>query len=312
MIYVSERIPNAAASGAKMPEYPIWQCGNYRLEFDSPVIMAIINLTPDSFSGDGLDGAVDGAMRRAEQALCEGAGILDIGGESTRPGSASVPLKEELARVIPAIRALRSFNVPISVDTVKPEVMAEAIAAGASIINDINALREPGAIEVVARSTAGVCLMHMQGEPRTMQQAPGYTDVVREVESFLEDRLATVRAAGIEQERICLDPGFGFGKSLAHNLTLFRSLPQLCGWALPVLVGVSRKTMLGEITGRSVGDRDVATAATSLLAAQRGASILRVHNVAATRDALALWDAIDFSPMHGTPPLFSPPTDCLT
>jgi dihydropteroate synthase len=251
--------------------------------------MAIINVTPDSFSGDGLNGSADAALRQAEQAIRDGATILDIGGESTRPGSESVPLKDELARVIPVVRALVSLGVPISVDTVKPEVMGEAIAAGAAIINDINALREPGAIEVVAQSDAGVCLMHMQGQPRTMQQEPVYRNVAEEVESFLRQQLAVVMQAGVAAERISLDPGFGFGKTLEHNLQLFRDLPQLCNKGFPVLVGVSRKTMIG----RAVNARMVASAAAAMLAAQKGAAVLRVHDVAATRDALAMWAAID-------------------
>ncbi len=272
---------------------PVWHCGPYRLQFARPAIMAIINVTPDSFSGDGLNGSADAALRQAEQAIRDGATILDIGGESTRPGSESVPLKDELARVIPVVRALASLGVPISVDTVKPEVMGEAIAAGAAIINDINALREPDAIEVVAHSDAGVCLMHMQGQPRTMQQEPVYRNVVEEVESFLQQRLAVVMQAGVSAERISLDPGFGFGKTLEHNLQLFRDLPQLCNKGFPVLVGVSRKTMIGAVTGRAVNARMVASAAAAMLAAQKGAAILRVHDVAATRDALAMWAAID-------------------
>lgn len=272
---------------------PIWLCGAYRLEFSQPAIMAIINLTPDSFSADGLDGSVDGAKRRAEQALLDGASILDIGGESTRPGSTVVTLQDELARVIPVVRALSSFNVPISVDTSKPQVMADSIAAGASIINDINSLREPGALDVVAASNVGVCLMHMQGQPRDMQLKPDYVDVTREVREFLHIRLKAVVAKGVEESRISFDPGFGFGKTLEHNLKLFRDLPQLCALKLPVLVGVSRKTMLGEITKQPVGKRVIATAVASVLAIQRGVSILRVHDVAETRDALAMWDAIE-------------------
>lgn len=271
---------------------PVWQCGRYRLEFARPAIMAIINVTPDSFSGDGVSGSVEAAMRRAELALAEGAAILDVGGESTRPGSAPATLADELARVIPVVRALAGFGVPISVDTTKPEVMAAAIDAGASIINDINALREPGAVEALAASDAGVCLMHMQGQPRDMQRAPQYEDVVASVEAFLNERVAVLRDAGVGPERISLDPGFGFGKTLAHNLALFRALPQFVAQGLPVLVGVSRKTMLGEITGRPVDARDVATAAASLLAAQHGAAILRVHDVASTRDALAMLAAL--------------------
>lgn len=267
---------------------PVWHCGSYRLSFTQPAIMAIINVSTDSFSGDGLNGSVEAALRRAEHALAEGAAMLDVGGESTRPGSKPVTLQDELARVIPVVRALATLGVPISVDTTKPEVMAESIAAGASIINDINALRAPGAVEVVAASDAGVCLMHMQGQPRDMQQAPQYADVVREVERFLLERLRVLTAAGINAERISLDPGFGFGKSLAHNLALFHALPRFVAHGLPVLVGVSRKKMLGEMTGQPVNARDTATAAASLIAAQRGAAILRVHNVAATRDALAV------------------------
>lgn len=272
---------------------PIWQCGAYHLEFKQPAIMAIINLTSDSFSGDGLHGRISGALRRAEQALRDGATILDIGGESTRPGSAAVSLQDELARVIPTIRALASFNVPISVDTMKPQVMAEAIAAGASIINDINALRAPGALEVVTESNAGICLMHMQGQPRTMQYQPHYQDVVAEVEEFLAHELERFTHTNANRQRVALDPGFGFGKTLEHNLDLFRALPSLCKFDLPVLVGLSRKAMLGEITGKAVAERDVATATASVLAVQKGASILRVHNVGATRDALTVWRAID-------------------
>lgn len=271
----------------------VWHCGPYRLRLDKPLIMAIINLTPDSFSGDGLAGSVDGALRRAEQALRDGAQILDLGGESSRPGSEPVSVDEELSRVIPAVEALSRLGVPVSVDSVKPEVMSAAIAAGASIINDINALRAPGAVEAVAASQAGVCLMHMQGEPRSMQLAPVYADVVAEVDAFLCERLACLEAAGVVRRRLMLDPGFGFGKTLEHNLALFRALPVLGRHGLPLLVGVSRKRMLGELTGRSVGERMPAGIAAAVLAAQRGAAVLRVHDVAATRDALAVWAAID-------------------
>lgn len=285
----------SASSAAPSPfvsSLPVWQCGRYRLSFARPAIMAIINVTPDSFSGDGVNGSVEAALRRAELALAEGAAILDVGGESTRPGSAPATLADELARVIPVVRALTAFDVPVSVDTTKPEVMAAAIAAGASIINDINALREPGAVEAVAATDAGVCIMHMQGQPRDMQRAPQYDNVVGSVDAFLRERVAVLQAAGVPAERISLDPGFGFGKTLAHNLALFRALPQFVAQGMPVLVGVSRKTMLGEITGRPVEARDVATAAASLLAAQHGAAILRVHDVASTRDALAMLAAL--------------------
>lgn len=272
---------------------PVWQCGAYRLTFDLPLIMAIINVTPDSFSGDGLAGSVEAALRRAEEAMGQGARILDVGGESSRPGSESVSLDEELSRVVPVIEALASLGLPVSVDTVKPEVMRAAIAAGASIINDINALRAPGAVQAVADSKAGVCLMHMQGEPRSMQSAPVYENACDEVETFLVDRVAALETAGIVRERIVLDPGFGFGKTLDHNLELFRGLPSLACRGYPLLVGVSRKRMLGDLTGRQVHERMPAAIVAAVLAAQRGASVLRVHDVAATRDALAVWAAID-------------------
>ncbi|MDO6386846.1 dihydropteroate synthase [Uliginosibacterium sp. 31-12] len=270
-----------------------WLCGKFRLNLDLPMIMAIINMTPDSFSGDGLSGSVGAALRQAEKALRDGAGILDVGGESTRPGAEAVGEQEELDRVIPVLEALVALDVPVSVDTLKPAVMRAAIAAGVAIVNDINALRAPGAVEAVAASSAGVCLMHMQGEPRSMQEAPAYTEVVDEVEAFLLQRLAVLEASGVVAARIALDPGFGFGKTLAHNLELFRSLPRLAAHGLPLLVGVSRKRMLGDITGRAVDQRMPAAITAAALAAQRGAAILRVHDVAATRDALAMWVAID-------------------
>lgn len=271
----------------------VWNCGRFSINCTSPRIMAIINLTPDSFTGDGLNGDVELAKRKAEKALKEGAHILDIGGESTRPGSMAVSIQEEIARIVPTIKALVPLNVPISVDTFKPEVMEAAIEAGASIINDINALKAPGALEVIQKSDVGVCMMHMLGEPETMQIEPIYDDVVSEVESFLSNEVDRVIAAGIDRNRIVIDPGFGFGKSLAHNLALFRSLPRLCATDYPVLIGVSRKRMLGEIIGKPVGERIIATATASVIAAQKGATILRVHDVAATKDALAIWNAID-------------------
>lgn len=272
---------------------PVWQCGSFRLHLEMPVIMAIINVTPDSFSGDGTTGTVDGFLRQAKQALAEGAQILDVGGESSRPGAQPISADEELARVMPVVEALVQLGVPVSVDTVKPEVMRMSIAAGASIINDVNSLRSPGALEVIAESEVGVCLMHMQGTPRSMQKAPTYGDVAEEVERFLLDRALVLESAGIARSRLALDPGFGFGKSLEHNLTLFRTMSRIGEHAYPLLVGVSRKSMLGAITGRSVDARVPAGVAAAVLAAQRGARILRVHDVAATRDALAVWAAID-------------------
>ena len=255
--------------------------------------MAIINVTPDSFSGDGVAGQLDRALRLAEQAMADGADILDIGGESSRPGAAAVGVQEELDRVMPIVEALAQAPLPLSIDTVKPEVMRAAARAGAAIINDINALRQPGAVEAVADSDVGICLMHMQGEPRTMQAAPQYGDVVAEVADFLKQRSDILRTAGVAPERILLDPGFGFGKTLAHNAALFAALPHLRQLGYPLLVGVSRKSMLGQITGQPVDQRLAASVAAAVLAAQRGAAILRVHDVAATRDALNVMAALD-------------------
>lgn len=255
--------------------------------------MGIVNLTPDSFSGDGLVGDVDRAIRHAREQFESGSDILDIGAESSRPGAIPTPEDEELRRLIPVLREIGAWGVPISVDTYKPVVMRAAIEAGASMINDIAGLLRPGALEAVASSDCGICIMHMQGEPGTMQQAPDYADVRAEVRGFLAGSVTRCRAAGIADDRLVLDPGFGFGKTLEHNLALFRGLPELAVDGLPLLVGVSRKTMLGAITGRSVEQRESASVAAALIAAQKGAKILRVHDVAATRDALAVWAAIE-------------------
>ncbi|MDB5799723.1 MAG: Dihydropteroate synthase [Rhodocyclales bacterium] len=270
-----------------------FHCGRFRLALDRPLIMAIINATPDSFSGDGVAGHLDRALRMAEQAVADGADILDIGGESSRPGAAAVGLQEELDRVMPIVEALAQATVPISVDTTKPGLVRAAARAGAAIINDINALREPGAVEAVAGSDVGVCLMHMQGEPRTMQSAPQYRDVVGEVADFLKQRSDILRTSGVAPERILVDPGFGFGKALEHNIALFEALPRLRELGYPLLVGVSRKSMLGQIAGRPVDQRLAASVTAAVLAAQRGAAIVRVHDVAATRDALAVMAALD-------------------
>ncbi|QID19777.1 dihydropteroate synthase [Nitrogeniibacter mangrovi] len=270
---------------------PTLRCARFVFDNATPRIMAIINVTPDSFSGDGLLKARDAVRRRAEAAVAAGAHMLDIGGESTRPGAEPVSEQEELERVIPVVEALADGPVAVSVDTLKPAVMREAIRAGASLINDINALRADGAVAAVADADVGVCLMHMQGEPRTMQHEPSYADVVDEVKAALMRRVAAVEAAGVAPERILLDPGFGFGKTLAHNVALFRALPQFAA-RYPVLVGVSRKSMLGAITGRSVDERVVASAVAAALAVQAGASWVRVHDVAETRDALATLAAL--------------------
>ena len=275
-------------------------CGSYLLNLDRPLIMGIVNVTADSFSGDGhAQRGLSDALRHAEGLIAEGADMLDIGGESSRPGALPVSEAEELDRVIPLIEALRGCGLPLSVDTVKPGVMCAAIAAGADLINDIAALQAPGALEVVAASKATVCLMHMQGTPGTMQAAPQYDDVVQDVMGFLASRVAAAEAAGIARERIVLDPGFGFGKTLAHNQTLFRALPRFAHFGLPLLVGVSRKSMLGQITGRDVGERMPASIAAAMLAAQAGARIIRVHDVAATKDALAVLSALDNDDLSG-------------
>jgi dihydropteroate synthase len=271
----------------------VLHCGRYMLKLERPLIMGIVNVTADSFSGDGhANTGLAHALRHAEQLLAEGADMLDIGGESSRPGAVPVSEDEEIARVVPLVKALQGYGVPLSVDTVKPAVMRAALAAGADLINDIAALQAPGALEVVAGSQAAVCLMHMQGTPGTMQADPQYTDVTQEVMSFLAERVAAAEAAGITRDRIVLDPGFGFGKRLEHNIELFKALPQLRHFDLPLLVGVSRKSMLGQITGREVGERLSASIAAVVLAAQRGAAIIRVHDVAATKDALAVLSAL--------------------
>jgi dihydropteroate synthase len=255
--------------------------------------MGIVNLTPDSFSGDGLVGSVDQAILHARQQWEAGSHILDIGAESSRPGAIPTPEDEELRRLIPVLREISTWGVPVSVDTYKPAVMRAALEAGASMINDITGLTRPGALDAVAGSDCAVCVMHMQGEPGTMQQAPSYGDVVGEVHAVLAGMVASCRAAGISDERLVLDPGFGFGKTLEHNLALFRALSDWSAEGLPLLVGVSRKSMLGAITGQPVGQRQAASVAAALMAAQKGAKILRVHDVAATRDALAVWSAIE-------------------
>lgn len=268
-------------------------CGHFLLTLDRPLLMGIVNLTPDSFSGDGLVGDVDRAIRHARHQFEAGADILDIGAESSRPGAIPTPEKEELRRLIPVLREISAWGVPVSVDTYKPAVMHAALEAGATMINDITGMAHPEALAVVAASDCAVCLMHMQGEPGTMQQAPAYEDVVSEVKSFLMAAVERCRYFGIAEDRLIVDPGFGFGKTQDHNLTLFRGLDEGLVDDLPILVGVSRKSMLGAITGRAVGERLSASVAAALIAAQKNAKILRVHDVAATKDALAVWSAIE-------------------
>ena len=282
--YVPATVPEAGR--------PRWRCGDRLLELARPRIMGIVNVTPDSFSDGGrfFDGAA--GLAQARRLIEEGADILDIGGESTRPGAPAVEADEELRRVLPLIEALRGAGVPLSIDTSKPVVMRAALAAGACIVNDVNALRAPGAVEAVADSDCGVVLMHMQGTPRTMQAAPHYDDVVAEVGAYLRARCGALQAAGVAAERIVVDPGFGFGKTSAHNWALLARLGELDVGGMPVLAGASRKSMLGHVTGRAVTERLAASVAAALVAVQRGASIVRVHDVAATRDALAVWQAI--------------------
>jgi dihydropteroate synthase len=268
------------------------RCGRFELNLERPLVMGVLNVTPDSFSDGGRFLDRDAAVAHARRMVEEGADIVDIGAESTRPGAQAVTEDEELRRLMPVLEALADLSSPISVDTRRVRVMREALAAGASMINDVQALQAPGALETVAASDCAVCLMHMQGEPGTMQKNPRYGDVVSEVGEFLASRIAVAQAAGIERERIAIDPGFGFGKALAHNLELLRRLGELAVHGVPLLVGLSRKSMLGAITGRPAEDRLAASIAAALLAAQHGAKILRVHDIRETKQALAVWQAL--------------------
>lgn len=272
---------------------PSLQCGSHALKLDVPRIMAIVNVTPDSFSDGGqlanTGFAVEYALRQAEL----GADMLDIGGESTRPNAAPVSLQEELDRVIPVIEGLAGrCNVPISIDTSKPEVMRAAVAAGAGFINDVAALRHEGAMAAAADLGVPVCLMHMPGDPRTMQQSVHYDDVLVQVRQFLTERLFACEMAGIPKKNMVIDPGFGFGKHLEHNLAILANLDVLRQLGVPVLAGVSRKSMIGQITGRGLDQRTAGSAAAALLAVQNGAAIIRVHDVAETKDALAVLAAV--------------------
>ena len=255
--------------------------------------MGVVNVTPDSFSDGGRFIAAGAAIAQARRLLEEGADILDIGGESSRPGALPVSPEEELQRILPVLEGLRDVERPLSVDTRRPEVMREALKAGASMINDIEALASPGALEAVAGTDCAVCLMHKKGEPATMQQAPHYDDVAGEVRLFLEHSVEKAERAGIARERIVLDPGFGFGKTLEHNLTLLKRLPELACAGRPLLAGWSRKSSLGRITGRGADERLPASLAMALLSLLRGATILRVHDVKETRDVVAVWQAFN-------------------
>lgn len=269
------------------------QCGRFSLPLDRPRIMGIVNVTPDSFSDGGRYDSVAKAVAHAERLVADGADLLDIGGESTRPGAAHVSEDEEVARVVPVLAALQSLNVPLSVDTRRPAVMRAGLEVGIDLINDVSALEGEGALSLVAASGAAVCLMHKRGEPQTMQHTPEYADVVGEVAAYLVRRRDAALNVGIARERIVLDPGFGFGKTLEHNAALFRALPDMIPQLeCAMLVGVSRKTMLGQITGRPVDERMPASVAAAVVAAFAGAHIVRVHDVRETKDALSVWSAL--------------------
>ncbi len=273
--------------------FPTLDCAGRPLKLDRARILGVVNVTPDSFSDHGAHADADAAVAHGLMLVAEGADALDVGGESTRPGAAEVGVEEEIARVVPVIERLaRETTVPISVDTSKPEVMRAAVTAGAGMINDVHALRREGALEAAAELGVPVVLMHMQGEPQTMQDAPHYDDVMGEVRRFLADRIFACELAGIAKSRIVVDPGFGFGKTLEHNLGLLARLDAFADLGVPLMAGMSRKRMIGDITGRGPGERIAGSAAAHLLAAERGAMLLRTHDVPALRDALALWEAI--------------------
>jgi dihydropteroate synthase len=276
----------AGPSGAVHPLARILGAGR-------PLVCGILNVTPDSFSDGGLFDSVALAVEHGCRMAAEGADLIDIGGESTRPGARPPTLAEELDRVVPVVEALvRRTPIPVSVDTSRPEVMRAAVAAGASMVNDVRALRSPGALQAAAELDVPVCLMHMQRSPESMQREPRYQDVVAEVLAFLAERKRACSEAGIRLEHLVVDPGFGFGKTTTHNVALLASLGRLGTLGVPVMVGLSRKSVLGELTGRTVGERLPGSLAAALLAAQRGATVLRVHDVAATRDVLAILDAV--------------------
>jgi dihydropteroate synthase len=269
------------------------RCGRFELALDRPLVMGVVNVTPDSFYDGGRHAEPAVAIAHARRLAAEGADLLDVGGESSRPGAAPVAAEAELARILPVLDGIADLDLPVSVDTTKPEVMRAALAHGAAMINDITALAAPGALETVAASDAGVCLMHMQGSPRTMQADPVYADVTAEVRDFLAARAAACVTGGVARDRIVVDPGFGFGKTVGHNLALLARLGEIAALGFPVLAGWSRKSSLGRITGRPAEERLAGSVAAALIAVQRGARIVRVHDVAATRDALAVLAAVE-------------------
>lgn len=278
---------------------PQLDCAGRILKLDRPRVMGIVNVTPDSFSDGGAHDTLEAAVAHGLRLAEEGADVLDVGGESTRPGADEVPLDEELRRVVPVVERLaKETSLPISVDTYKPEVMRAAVAAGAGLVNDVCGLRQPGALDAVAELGVPVVIMHMLGEPRSMQDAPEYDDVIGDVHRFLTERIFAAEMAGIAKKNIVVDPGFGFGKTTAHNLVLLAQFERFAELGVPVLAGLSRKRTIGEITGRSVPTERVAgSVAAHLIAAQRGAKILRVHDVAATVDALKVWNAVAAVPL---------------
>jgi len=277
-----------------MPTF--FKCGRFDFNLEPgsrPLIMGVLNVTPDSFSDGGKFIHLEAAISHAEQMIASGVDIIDIGGESSRPSATPLSIQEELDRVMPVIFALRDCGKPLSIDTYKAVVMREALAAGADMINDIRAFQEPDAVKVIAESDCGLCMMHMQNLPQTMQAAPHYEDPVLEVTAFLHQRLLTLADAGVDKNRLCIDPGFGFGKTLVHNLMLWQNLERIRETInLPVLVGVSRKAMIGTITGRASSDRLAGSVTAALAAAEQGAQLVRVHDVAETIDAFAVWQAL--------------------
>lgn len=269
-------------------------CGRFKLTLERPLIMGIVNVTPDSFSTNSSDFSIDAAVKLAFRLIDDGADMLDIGGESTRPGAEPVPLAEELDRVIPVLQALQGCGVPLSVDTFKPDVMHAALDVGVDMINDITAFRDPRSLDLMVSSQCGVCVMHMQGEPRTMQDAPHYDDVAIDVREFLTKRCMALIQAGVQTERIVIDPGFGFGKTAAQNYDLLRRLPEARVDNLPWLLGLSRKSMIGYVTGRPAQQRVPGSIAAALAGIARGARIVRVHDVQETRDAIDVWQAVEY------------------
>lgn len=270
-----------------------WRCGRFEFGFERPLLMGILNITPDSFSDGNQYLQTETAIAHAKQLIADGADILDIGAESTRPGAQPVALDEELRRLLPVIEALHELNVPLSIDTFKPEVMQAVLAAGADMINDIAGFQNPASIAAVAASDCGLCVMHMQGEPRTMQANPHYSDVKIEVRDFLQHRVQALVQAGVQPERIMLDPGLGFGKTAAHNYTLLRDLEQIQIDSYPWLIGLSRKSMIGHVVHKEPQQRVAGSIAGMLAAVARGAAVVRVHDVAESADALKVWQAVE-------------------